>query len=430
MGTKNLNLADSEKNDPGSEQHGDLVSDANRKPRLRIGPGLLVTAAFIGPGTIVMASRAGAEFGTGLLWTIVVSVFGAIVLQNLAARVGILNRCGLGEFLYTRFSGSAVFVPIACLVIAAMGIGNSAYQTGNLVGASAGAGVLLPFGSKAVVLLVSVLAMALLWAGTLRVLQWVLIAMVCLLSLAFIVAVPLTTESWSQLLATAMQPTFSAESVTLVIALVGTTIVPYNLFLHASSAASNWEGVDRSVALSESRLDTLLSISLGGVVTASVLLTATNAFYFQQETLDGVGDISEQLRPLFGNASTLCFSIGLFAAGFTSSLTAPLATAYAICGVLHWSREEHLLRFRLIAVGTCIAGASFALLFGSAPAQTILVAQVTNGLMLPIIAGVVLWAALHRSEEARLTRGQQANAILVVTAVALLALWKLAGLVW
>jgi manganese transport protein len=244
------------------------------------------------------------------------------------------------------------------------------------------------------------------------------------------VAVPLTTESWSMLISSAFKPTFSSESLTLVLALVGTTIVPYNLFLHASSASSNWEGVDTEIALKESRLDTLLSISLGGLVTASVLLTAANAFFFRQSELEGVGDISEQLRPLFGNASTFCFSTGLFAAGFTSSLTAPLATAYAICGILRWSRKDHLLRFRLIAVGTCFVGASFAFLLGDAPAQTILFAQVTNGLMLPIVGGVVLWAALQRSEKSRLTRGQQANAVLVVTGVALLAIWKLNALVW
>ena len=103
-----------------------------RKPRLRIGPGVLVTAAFIGPGTVITASRAGAEHGHGLLWTVVLAVIGAIVLQSLAAKIGIEQRQGLGESIRAALTGSVWLSPAICLVIFAIGVGNAAYQTGNL----------------------------------------------------------------------------------------------------------------------------------------------------------------------------------------------------------------------------------------------------------------------------------------------------------
>ena len=65
--------------------------------RLRFGPGLLVTAAFIGPGTLVTASRAGAGYGVTLLWAVLFSVAATGILQDMAARVGLADRCGLAE---------------------------------------------------------------------------------------------------------------------------------------------------------------------------------------------------------------------------------------------------------------------------------------------------------------------------------------------
>lgn len=107
--------------------------------RLRqLGPGLLVAAAFVGPGTVTTASVAGADFGFALLWALVFSVAAAIVLQEMAARLGVVSREGLGEALRTTFDSRAVQIAAIVLVVAAITVGNAAFQTGNLTGAALG----------------------------------------------------------------------------------------------------------------------------------------------------------------------------------------------------------------------------------------------------------------------------------------------------
>ena len=107
--------------------------------RLRnLGPGLLVTAAFIGPGTVTTASVAGASTGYALLWAIVFSIFATIVLQEMSARLGVVSREGLGEALRTTFDNPLIKWGAVLLVIAAIGVGNAAFETGNITGAALG----------------------------------------------------------------------------------------------------------------------------------------------------------------------------------------------------------------------------------------------------------------------------------------------------
>ena len=118
--------------------------------RLRFGPGLLVTAAFIGPGTIVTASRAGAGYGVTLLWVILFSVAATAILQDMAARVGLAGRRGLAEAIRDRLK-RWIRVGVLGLITGTILLGNTAFQTGNLIGAALGLNLLagLPLASLA-----------------------------------------------------------------------------------------------------------------------------------------------------------------------------------------------------------------------------------------------------------------------------------------
>ena len=90
----------------------------------RFGPGLLIAAAFIGPGTVTTASVAGARFGFALLWAVLFSVLATVVLQEMSARVGLVSRTGLGECLRSTFRPPALRAVCIVLVISAIGLGN------------------------------------------------------------------------------------------------------------------------------------------------------------------------------------------------------------------------------------------------------------------------------------------------------------------
>lgn len=104
----------------------------------RFGPGLLVTAAFIGPGSIATASVAGANFGFVLLWALLFSLIATVVLQEMSARLGLVSKAGLAEALRTTFDRPMVNRAAVALVVCAIGIGNAAYEAGNISGAALG----------------------------------------------------------------------------------------------------------------------------------------------------------------------------------------------------------------------------------------------------------------------------------------------------
>jgi manganese transport protein len=384
-----------------------------------------VAAAFIGPGTVVTASKAGAQTGCELLWAILLAACGAIVLQGFAARIGILTHMGLGEYLRAWLANSSWFRAVALLVIAALGIGNAAYQTGNLSGAAMGLVAVAGGELTAWICVLAIVSLAILSIGEYRWLQRILIGLVALLSLSFFITSLLSLPDLSQLASGLLVPRVSRDSLALVVALIGTTIVPYNLFLHASSAARNWADMETSAALRQARWDTSLSIGLGGLVTAAILVTANAAFFARGIPLGELGDIAHQLSPVVGSTSGALFGVGIFAAGLTSSITAPLATAFAICGILGWSPTEHRGRFRGIAYAVVCVGTTFAVFSGRAPAETILAAQLANGLLLPIVAAILLWTASQQAGAFAPQRWQLALGWGVVGLVALLAGWKI-----
>ena len=344
------------------------------------GPGLLVAAAFIGPGTIVTASRAGASYGAALLWAVVFSAVATAVLQEMAARLGLVSRKGLSEAIRESFSQPVLRFLTLGLVAVAITLGNAAYETGNLLGASLGLEILSGISPRLWAIVIAVAALALLWSGAYRMIQRVLIALVVLMSFVFLVTAILVEPSLGEL-GRGLVPSVPEGSLLTVIALIGTTVVPYNLFLHASTVQEKWAAdMKTDEALAQSRWDTLLSVGLGGLVTIAILVNATPF-----DDASSLSAIASQLEPLFGEWAGAFFGLGLFAAGLTSSITAPLAASYAMSGALGWERDLKSPRFRAVVAFVVLTGLVLALV-GRSPTEAIVLAQAANGLLLPLIA--------------------------------------------
>src|SRR5690625_1156137 len=105
------------------------------RSRLRvIGPGTIITASFIGPGTVTTATKAGASFGYALLWAVVFSIVTTIILQEMAARLGIVSQKGLGEAIRDQFTHPLLKYGAMWFVMIAVGVGCAAYMNGDLTG--------------------------------------------------------------------------------------------------------------------------------------------------------------------------------------------------------------------------------------------------------------------------------------------------------
>lgn len=354
------------------------------------GPAMLVTAAFIGPGTVTTATLAGANFGYTLLWALLFSVVATLTLQEMAARLGLVTGKGLAETLRASLpSPGSRWIGMG-LIIAAIGVGNAAYQGGNLTGAALGLSQLTSQSLSLWVLILAVVSSALLWFGQYHVLEKALFALVAVMSVVFLVTMFLATPDWMAILRGLIVPGIPDGATLTVIALVGTTVVPYNLFLHASLVASQ-----RSSALSipdqlsAQRKDSIMSIGIGGLITLAIISCAASAFFANQIAAEP-GNLARQLAPLLGTYGEAFFALGLFSAGLTSAITAPLAAAYAVCGAL--GRQPDLIAplFRGIWLTIMLIGAVFASL-GFKPLTAILFAQAANGLLLPFVAVFLLW---------------------------------------
>lgn len=386
-----------------------------------------MAAAFVGPGTVTTCSLAGARAGTALLWALTFSVIATLVLQEMSLRLGVVGGRDLAQALREDFASAVAGRLAGLLVLMAVTFGCAAFETGNLIGAALGMETLWPAGQRLLVLLLGLVAAALLLVGSYRILESILIAAVLLMSLAFVATLAITGFELVPAVRGALVPSLGGGGdILLVIALVGTTVVPYNLFLHAAAVRERFRG---SGDLAAARTDAGVSILLGGVISGAIVLTAAGAFFSpggSGAAIEGAADMAVQLEPLLGRAATVFFSIGLLAAGLSSGITAPMAAAYATQGILGWEGGLKGGRQRAVALLVVATGIIFGTL-GLNPVRAIMLAQAANGILLPVVAVFLLWVANDRKRLGIHSNGLAANILgaVVVAVAAGLGLWAL-----
>lgn len=327
----------------------------------------IIAAAFIGPGTVTTAARAGSAYGLGLLWALLFSILATVVLQEAAARITLGAGKPLGEIIGARGQSWNQFL------FGVIVLGCGAYQAGNFLGAIAGL-QLLGDVSRWWLLLLGAVGSAILWTGSTTVITRSLAVIVALMGIVFCwVAFGADTSSveWFS----GMVPRVEEDATLLVIGLIGTTIVPYNLFLAS--------GLSQGQSLAEMRFGLILAILIGGLITLAILLTGgmvSGAFSFEA--------LAKVLDTRLDGKGHLLLGIGLFTAGLSSAITAPLAAAVTGKSLLGSSKDNWNYKgryFRLTWGGVLLAGLLFALT-DVKPVPAIIAAQALNGLILPLVA--------------------------------------------
>jgi NRAMP (natural resistance-associated macrophage protein)-like metal ion transporter len=360
-----------------------------------MGPGILVTAAFIGPGTITACTLAGANFGYTLLWALLFATLATIILQDMAGRLGVVTQKGLGEVLLDALHTSIWKWPLVILIIIALYLGNSAYEAGNLAGAALGIEAVTNtdgYAFKISVVILSLFGAGILLKGSYKQIERILIALVTLMALSFVLTFFVVQPQLLSMLTGMLKPSIPEGSLMTVIGLIGTTVVPYNLFLHASASKAHWNSVED---IKNARTDTVISIGLGGLIAMLIVSTAAASMFAHSISISNASDMAQQFEPLFGTFSKYLLGIGMFAAGLSSVITAPLATSYAISEVMQFQGGVHSKKFKFVSLSVILVGATFAMA-DIKPIEIILLAQLANGLLLPIIASFLLYAMNHK----------------------------------
>ena len=362
----------------------------NVKPS--IGPAALVTAAFIGPGTLTLCILAGVQHGFSLLWAMLLSVLITIFIQNTAARIAWTTRKGLAQSSLNQVASPALKLALAALLISAIFIGNAAYEAGNLSGALLGLKGLLGentflFGERNTLpLLLGLIVGYLLLKGNFKWLKQLLVAIVILMSLSFLLTAALTQPNLGEVLRGLFLPSFQSDELLTIVGLLGTTVVPYNLFLHSAMVAAS-----PTMSLEELRQDTLVAVGLGGVVSLCIIIAAAS---LEGNSLSNAADLGEALAPLYGAAAPVFMQFGFFAAGLTSALTAPMAAGFVVAECFQWSTKSW--GYRLTALSVLLVGVAFTLL-GAVPLEIIRFAQIANGILLPVIGLLLLFTVNNSS---------------------------------
>ena len=344
----------------------------------------IIAAAFIGPGTITTAARAGSDFGFTLAWALVFSAVACLVLQEAAGRITVVTGAEMGDAVRARFARSHRFAWIPGVVAGGIVLGCAAYEAGNLLGGVAGLSMVLDLPPPVLTLLMGACAAALLALSSTTAIARILGAMVALMGIAFLVTAVRLGPNLTELVSGIMTPRIPDGSTLLVLGLVGTTVVPYNLFLGSALA--------RRSRLKDMRWGLALAIGGGGLISVAVLIVGN--------TLGGgleFGRLAEVLAKELGGGARAALGLGLFAAGFTSAITAPLAAAITARSLLgggnrdRWT--EHSARYRLAWSVVLMVGVVFGMT-GIKPIPMIILAQAFNGIILPLIA-IFLWITMN-----------------------------------
>jgi Mn2+/Fe2+ NRAMP family transporter len=370
----------------------------------------VIPAAFVGPGTVTTCALAGARHGTALLWALLFSTAACGILQEAAARVSIVTGEGLGRALRRRYDGPISGPAVTILIVGAIVAGCAAYQAGNVLGAVEGAALLLPGAPRP--LLAAAIGFGaglLLWFGRVRAVTRVMAVTVAAMGASFLVVAAGLPLSLADILRGLLLPSFPAGAGVLILGLVGTTIVPYNLFLGS--------GLARGRALAESRFGLAAAVTAGGIISMGILAAGTavaGPFGFEA--------VAAALAERLGRAGAWLFGAGLLAAGCSSAITAPLAAALTARGLAkagdpRW--DERSRRTRADWLGVLLTGVGFGVA-GAPPIPAILLAQALNGVLLPLVAAFLFLAVNDRRVLGdSMVNGRAANgafgAVLLVT---------------
>lgn len=355
-----------------------------------LGPGLLISASFIGPGTVTTATVTGASYGFALTWAIVFSIVATIILQEMSARLGLMGGLSTGEAMRETFESPVAKLLMIALIVTAIGIGGAAYAGGDTTGTALAlsdvTGLSIPVLSCIIVAVIVVLLLT----GSYKVIEKFMTALVIILALIFLITAVAVKPDLGAMLKGIFVPGLPDGSVLTAIALIGTTVVPYNVFLHSNLVQEKWGDEPGELGLKKARVDNIVSISVGGLITLAILATAAATLFVQGVEAESAADLAEPLRPVLGDFAPWALAIGLFAAGLTSAIAGPLGAAYAISGVLGWSSDLKDNRFRAIYLAVVLIGLVIAVT-GVNPIQVIVLAQAANGILLPVVAFFLLY---------------------------------------
>lgn len=384
-----------------------------------LGPGLIAANAGNDAGGVVTYSAAGAQFGYSLLWTLVLLTVSLIVVQEMAARMGAVTGKGLSDLIRENFG-----LRTTTVVMASLALSNTLLVVSEFAGIAAAGQLLFPGQSSWIKYLVVPLMAALIWMvvtrGSFKQAERVLLVLT-LPFLAYPVSALLSRPNWSTVGRNLVVPEFHAGAgyLLMFVALVGTTITPY-MQVYIQSAVAE-KGVTTREYRYE-RAEVVLGSVFSNIIALAIMVSLAAAVWATGHggPINDAKQAASGLKPFAGPLAVALFAAGLFGASMLAAAVLPISTAYAIgeafgfeIGVGKPIDEAPI--FYGVFLFLLAAGALVTLVPGLPLVQFIIIAQVVNGLLLPIILVVILRLVNDRELMGQYTNGPIYNLIALVT---------------
>lgn len=382
--------------------------------RFRIGPGALVAAAFIGPGTVTTCIMAGTKYGYALLWAMIISTVATILIQSFAVKAGISTGQSLEKNLMEKSEKRLIKISAVILILIAIVMGNTAYEAGNITGAFVGLSLIIDAESiskASILVIIFVLTTGILMIDKTRLIIKIMGALVALMSISFITAAFGSGVDFGRIEDALLRPSLPANDWLMLASIIGTTIVPYNIYLHSGMAAKNWKKTD-DIPLAVR--DAVVFILIGGFVSACIIIAAGN---FPGQNLNNISELKSSLEIILGNKAGLLLGAGLFAAGLSSAVTAPLAASMVMQHIFDWQDNGFVVkmtRILMALLGLLIS------LQELKPLTIIWAAQIANGILLPLSIAVLLIIVTNKTimaDHVLGTKQKAAGVILLILSI-------------
>ncbi|MEN8261927.1 MAG: divalent metal cation transporter [Nitrospirota bacterium] len=347
-----------------------------------IGPGIITASIDNDASGITTYSVAGARYGNMLLWTLVPTTVALIVVQEMAARMGVITGKGLSDLIRENYGVRATFFMMVILLIANFGttVAEFAGWAASMEIFGLSKYVMVPLGAFFIWILVT--------RGSYRVVETVLLG-ACLLYFGYVISGFLAKPEWGEVLHSTIVPKVKIEPefTMLSIAIIGTTITPWMQFYLQSSIAE--KGIKKK-DYKYSKLDVTVGCLITNIIAFFIIVTCAKTLFPQGIRINEAHEAALALKPFAGDYAAAFFGISLANASILGAIIVPLATAYYICEAMGWETGinksfEEAPQFMWIYTALIVIS-SLLVLIPDAPLVLLMVlSSVLNGILLPFV---------------------------------------------
>ena len=345
-----------------------------------LGPGFLVTIGFIDPGNWATDITGGSRFGYELLWVITMSTAMLILIQSMAAKLGIATGKSLSINIRDRFPA-----PVAAFLGTTIVLACVATDVAELLGGAIGFRLLFCAPLWLGALLTVLLKIFLIFTQRYHRLEATIVGFLGIIALCYVVEIVIVKPDWGALLPSVVVPTINRGSIYVAMAILGAVVMPHNIFLHSNVIHSRKWGIseqEKASVLRYERIDTFTAMMLGWLINSSMIIVAAEVFFHNHVVVESIEQAAATLKPLAGPLAGLLFSIALLFAGVGSSVTSSMAEANVITGFLGRPEDPRTLLYRISIFVTAIPS-FFIIAFSTNTLRILILSQLVLSIQLP-----------------------------------------------